>query len=138
MTDDEAVKATLIGYYKAIGAQNFDTISKYFTNSMTIVSLSGSRNLIGKENIADLYRKLWEGWSARGISAEMGYADDEFVILPVQPNCKLAKTQLTNFDVDGNQLQTWNCTYVMVKERNDWLISLATTDNRVSADWQEK
>ena len=87
MTDDGAVKATLIGYYKAIGAQNFDTIPKYFTNGMTIVSFLGSQNLAGKENIADLYKNLWEDWYARGISAEMGYSDDEFVILPVQSNC---------------------------------------------------
>jgi ketosteroid isomerase-like protein len=137
MSDQDAVIATLISYYDAIGAHEFDAIPNYFTNSVTIVTLAGSQSVTGAPQLAGLYRNLWETWSAKGISTEMGYSGEEFVVLPVQSNCKLAKTQLTNYDFDGNQLQTWNCTYVMVKEDGDWLINLATSDNRASADWQK-
>ena len=136
MSDDQAVKATLTSYYQAIGSHEFGAIPEHFADSMTIVTLSGSQTVTGRGEIADLYRNLWETWSAKGISTEMGYSEDEFVVLPVQANCKLAKTQLSSFDFDGNLLQTWNCTYVMVKDGDNWLISLATSDNEASADWQ--
>ena len=102
---------------------------------MTIVTLSGSQNVTGSQKISDLYRNLWTTWSAQGISTEMGYSAEQFVVLPVQANCKLAKTQLTNYDFNGKQLQTWNCTYVMVKEGENWLINLVTSDNQASAKW---
>ena len=59
----------------------------------------------------------------------MGFSHEQFVVLPVQANCNLVKIQLTNYDFDGNQLQRWNCTYVMVKEADNWLINAATSDN---------
>ena len=96
---------------------------------MTIVTLSGSQTLTGSQEISDLFRKLWTTWSSQGISTEMGYSRDQFVVLPVQANCNLVKTQLTNYDFDGNQLQKWNYTYVMVKEADNWLINAATSDN---------
>ena len=39
---------------------------------------------------------------------------------------------LKNFDLDGNFLQEWNCTYIIRKEHDQWLISLATTNNKTS------
>ena len=136
MSDDQALRATLTSYYEAIGSHEFDAIPKFFTPSMTIVTLSGSQNVTGSQKISDLYRHLWTTWSAQGISTEMGYSAEQFVVLPVQANCKLAKTQLTNYDFNGNQLQTWYCTYVMVKEGENWLINLVTSDNQASAKWQ--
>ena len=136
MSDDQALKAKLTSYYEAIGSHEFDAIPKYFTPSMTIVTLSGSQNVTGSQEISDLYRNLWTTSSALGISTEMEYSADQFVLLPVQTNCKLAKTQLTNYGFNGDQLQTWNCTYVMVKEGENWLIKLATSDNQASAEWQ--
>ena len=59
----------------------------------------------------------------------MGYSPDQFVVLPVKANCNLVRIQLTNYDFDGNQLQRWNYTYVMVKEADNWLINAATSDN---------
>ena len=136
MLNNRALRATLTSYYEAIGSHEFDAIPKYFTPSMTIVTLSGSQTLTGSQEISDLYRKLRTTWSPQGISTEMGYFPDQFVVLPVQANCNLVKTQLTNYDFDGNQLQSWNCTYVMVKEGDNWLINLATSDNQASSQWQ--
>ena len=136
MSNKRALRATLTSYYEAIGSHEFDAIPKYFTPSMTIVTLSGSQTITGSQEISDLYRKLWKTWSSQGISTEMGYSPDQFVVLPVQASCNLVKTQLTNYDFDGNQLQSWNCTYVMVKEGDNWLINLATSDNQASSQWQ--
>ena len=133
MLNNRALRATLTSYYEAIGSHEFDAIPKYFTPSMTIVTLSGSQTLTGSQEISDLYRKLWTTWSSQGISTEMGYSPDQFVVLPVQANCNLVKTQLTNYDFDGNQLQKWNYTYVMVKEADNWLINAATSDNQASS-----
>ena len=129
MSDGQALRATLTSYYEAIGSHEFDAIPKFFTPSMTIVTLSGSRTLTGSQEISDLYRKLWTTWSSQGISTEMGYSADQFVVLPVQANCNLVRIQLTNYDFGGNQLQRWNYTYVMVKEADNWLINAATSDN---------
>ena len=136
MSEETAIRATLQDYYNAIGSHDFDTIPSYFTTSMTLITLSGCQPIEGAQSIAELYRNLWQTWSAQGISTEMSYSPESFEILPVQQNCKLAKTQLTNFDFDGNQLQTWNCTYVMVREGGRWLINLVTSDNGASADLQ--
>ena len=136
MSDDQALKATLSSYYETIASHEFDAIPKYFTPSMTIVTLSGRQNVTGSQEISGLYGSLWTTRSSRGTSTEMGFFPEQFVVLPVQANCNLVKTQLTNYDFDGNQLQSWNCTYVMVKEGNNWLINLATSDNQASSQWQ--
>lgn len=136
MSDYQALKATLTSSYEAIGSHEFDAIPKYFVPSMTLVTFYGSQKITGSREISDLYRNLWTTWSALGISTDMGYSADQFVVLPVQANCKLAKTQLTNYDFNGNQLQTLNCTYVKVMGGENWLIKLATSDNQASAEWQ--
>ena len=59
MLDDQALKAKLTSYYEAIGSHEFDAIPKFFTPSMTIVTLSGSQNVVGSQKISDLYRNLW-------------------------------------------------------------------------------
>ena len=47
MLNNRALRATLTSYYEAIGSHEFDAIPKYYTPSMTIVTLSGSKPLRG-------------------------------------------------------------------------------------------
>ena len=54
MLNNRALRATLTSYYEAIGSHEFDAIPKYFTPSMTIVTLSGSQTLTGSQDFGSL------------------------------------------------------------------------------------
>ena len=56
----------------------------------------------------------------------------EFEVSHIQENIDLVKTELTNFDLEGNFLQKWDCTYILRKDNGRWLISLATSNNKSS------
>ena len=63
---------------------------------------------------------------------KIGYDKNTFDVSNIQENIDLVKTRLTNFDLDGNFLQEWDCSYIVRKENDHWLISLATTNNKTS------
>ena len=63
---------------------------------------------------------------------------DDFSLTQVQENVVLIRNQLTNFDLNGNFHQTWECTYVMTKSDEKWKISLATTNNRATTSVRDQ
>ena len=68
---------------------------------------------------------------------KIGYDREQFKVINVQDNVKLVQTELTNYNKDGGERSSWNCTYVMVKHNDEWLMSLATSDNVASTTIQD-
>ena len=123
---------TLVKYYDAISNADLQTICKCFDIPSKLISLYGVVNITSREDIIKTYSDIIETWKTQNISNKIGYDKNDFNISKIQENIDLVKTRLTNFDLDGNFLQEWDCSYIVRKENNRWLISLVTTNNQSS------
>ena len=97
-----------------------------------LISLYGVVNITSKEDIIKTYSDIIETWKTQNISNKIGYDKNTFDVTKIQENIDLVKTRLTNFDLDGNFLLEWDCSYIVRKENDLWLLSLATTNNKTS------
>ena len=123
---------TLVKYYDAISNADLQTICKCFDIPSKLISLYGVVNITSREDIIKTYSDIIETWKTQNISNKIGYDKNDFNISKIQENIDLVKTRLTNFDLDGNFLQEWDCSYIVRKENDRWLISLVTTNNQSS------
>ena len=123
---------TLANYYDAISKADLEKICESFDIPSKLISLYGVVNITSKEDINKTYSDIIETWKTQNISHKIGYDKNDFNISKIQENIDLVKTRLTNFDLDGNFLQEWDCSYIVRKENDRWLISLATTNNQTS------
>ena len=123
---------TMVKYYDAVSNADLQTICECFDIPSKIISLYGVVNIASKEDIIKTYSDIIETWKTQNISNKTGYDKNDFNISKIQENIDLVKTRLTNFDLDGNFLQEWDCSYIVRKENDRWLISLATTNNKTS------
>tara|TARA_A100000164_G_C21669373_1_gene658818 strand:+ start:184 stop:612 length:429 start_codon:yes stop_codon:yes gene_type:complete len=131
-TNDNAAVDTLCAYYDAISAEQYEAVPTLCTEVFAVISLYGSATLTSDEAIIQTYKDLWATWEEQGIMKKIGYDRNQFKVIAVQENVKLIQTQLMNYDQAGNELNSWNCTYVMVKKEGKWLMSVATSDNEAS------
>ena len=125
-------KETLVKYYDAISNADLEKICECFDIPSKLISLYGVVNITSKEDINKTYSDSIETWKTQNISHKIGYDKNDFNISKIQKNIDLVTTRLTNFDLDGNFLQEWDCSYIVRKENDRWLISLATTNNQTS------
>ena len=123
----------LCAYYDSLTEGNVEGIGRFFDKTVTLITLSGSAFVNGPENIENMYRNIIETWSSKGLSAKIGYDRSQFMTKDVQDNVKIVETRLTNYTQSGEIFQTWNCTYVLCKNVDGWVISLVTSDNRATA-----
>ena len=123
---------TMVKYYDAVSNADLQTICECFDIPSKIISLYGVVNIASKEDIIKTYSGIIETWKTQNISNKTGYDKNDFNISKIQENIDLVKTRLTNFDLDGNFLQEWDCSYIVRKENDRWLISLVTTNNQSS------
>ena len=123
---------TMVKYYDAISNADLQTICECFDIPSKLISLYGVVDMFSKEKIIEAYSSIIETWKSQNISNKIGYDRNSFGVFSIQDNVDLVKTRLTNFDLDGNFLLEWDCSYVVRRENNQWLISLATTNNKTS------
>ena len=123
---------TLVKYYDAISKADLEKICESFDIPSKLISLYGVINIIRKEDIIKTYSDIIETWKTQNISNKIGYDKNTFDVTKIQENIDLVKTRLTNFDLEGNFLLEWDCSYIVRKEDNRWLISLGTTNNKTS------
>ena len=123
---------TMVKYYDAVSNADLQTICECFDIPSKIISLYGVVNIASKEDIIKTYSGIIKTWKTQNISNKTGYDKNDFNISKIQENIDLVKTRLTNFDLDGNFLQEWDCSYIVRKENERWLISLVTTNNQSS------
>ena len=123
---------TMVKYYSALSNADLQTICECFDIPSKLISLFGVVNITSKEDIIKTYSDIIETWKTQNISSKIGYDKNTFDVTKIQENIDLVKTRLTNFDLDGNSLQEWDCSYIVRKENDRWLISLATTNNQRS------
>ena len=123
---------TMVKYYDALSSADLQTICECFDVPSKLISLFGVVNIASKEDIIKTYSGIIETWKTQNISNEIGYDKNTFDVSNIQENIDLVKTRLTNFDLDGNFLQEWDCSYIVRKENDHKLISLATTNNKTS------
>ena len=122
----------MVKYYDALSSADLQTVCECFDVPSKLISLFGVVNIASKEDIIKTYSGIIETWKTQNISNEIGYDKNTFDVSNIQENIDLVKTTLTNFDLDGNFLQEWDCSYIVRKENGHWLISLATTNNKTS------
>ena len=123
---------TLVKYYDAISKADLEKICESFDIPSKLISLYGVVNITSKEDIIKTYSDIIKTWKTQNISNKIGYDKNTFDVTKIQENIDLVKTRLTNFDLDGNFLLEWDCSYIVRKENDTWLISLATTNNKTS------
>ena len=123
---------TMVKYYDAVSNTNLQTICDCFDIPSKLISLYGVVNITSRDDIIKTYSDIIETWKTQNISNKIGYDKNTFDVSNIQENIDLVKTRLTNFDLDGNFLQEWDCSYIVRKENVHWLISLATTNNKTS------
>ena len=125
-------KALLIEYYDALSEGEFDKVAECYDLPCKLISLYGALECASREQVRNAFVSIHDDWKSKGISPKIGYNPDEFVVKSIQPNIDLVHSTLQNFDLDGRPLQKWHCTYVLRKEQEAFLISLATTNNKAS------
>ena len=125
-------KETLVKYYDAISNADLEKICESFDIPSKLISLYGVVNITSKEDIIKTYSDIIETWKTQNISNKIGYDKNTFDVTKIQENIDLVKTRLTNFDLDGNFLLEWDCSYIVRKEDDRWLISVGTTNNKTS------
>ena len=123
---------TMVKYYDAISNKDLQTICECFDIPSKLISLYGVVNITSRDDIIKTYSDIIETWKTQNISNKIGYDKNTFDVSNIQENIDLVKTRLTNFDLDGNFLQEWDCSYIVRSENDRWLISLATTNNKTS------
>ena len=123
---------TLMKYYEALSIGDLDTVADCMDIPSKFISLYGVVEHASREDVIETYRGIIDSWNAQGISNKIGYKAEEFEVTRIQKNAELIKTSLSNFDLSGNFLQTWDCTYVLRFHGGKWLISLGTTNNERS------
>ena len=123
---------TMVKYYNAISNSDLQTICECFDIPSKLISLYGVVNITSKEDINKTYSDIIETWKTQNISHKIGYDKNDFNISKIQENIDLVKTRLTNFDLDGNFLLEWDCSYIVRKDDVRWLISVGTTNNKTS------
>ena len=122
----------MVKYYDALSKADLQTVCECFDIPSKLISLYGVVDITSKADILKTYSDIIETWKKQGISNKIGYDEKSFEVSNIQENIDMVNTKLTNFDLDGNFLQEWNCTYIIRKEHGKWLISLATTNNKTS------
>ena len=125
-------KETLVKYYDAISNADLEKICESFDIPSKLISLYGVVNITSREDIIKTYSDIIETWKPQNISNKIGYDRNSFDVSSIQENIDLVKTRLTNFDLDGNFLLEWDCSYIVRKEDHRWLISVGTTNNKTS------
>ena len=125
-------KETLVKYYDAISNADLEKICESFDIPSKLISLYGVVNITSKDDIIKTYSDIIETWKTQNISNKIGYDKNTFDVTKIQENIDLVKTRLTNFDLDGNFLLEWDCSYIVRKEEDRWLISIGTTNNKTS------
>ena len=123
---------TLVKYYDAISNTDLQTICKCFDIPSKLISLYGVVNITNREDIIKTYSDIIETWKIQNISNKIGYDRNTFDVSKIQENIDLVKTKLTNFDLNGNFLLEWDCSYIVRKDDVGWLISVGTTNNKTS------
>ena len=123
---------TMVKYYDAISNADLQTICECFDIPSKLISLYGVVDMFSKEKIIEAYSSIIETWKSQNISNKIGFDRNSFDVSSIQENIDLVKTRLTNFDLDGNFLLEWDCSYIVRKEDHRWLISVGTTNNKTS------
>ena len=123
---------TLVKYYDAISKADLEKICESFDIPSKLISLYGVVNITSKEDIIKTYSDIIKTWKTQNISNKIGYDKNSFEVTTIQENIDLVRTRLTNFDLDGNFLLEWDCSYIVREENDRWLISVGTTNNKTS------
>jgi ketosteroid isomerase-like protein len=119
-------------YYEALANKNLEVVADSYDVPSKMITLAGSVNFGSRDAVKAAFANLIQTWEQQGISSKIGFDEADFSLTQVQENVILIRNQLTNFDLNGNFHQTWECTYVMTKSDEKWKISLATTNNRAT------
>jgi hypothetical protein len=137
MANQEQAVDVLVNYYEALCVGEVSGISKYFDDTVTLISLTGSNAVSGVTNIEAAFQTLLDTWKKLGVSWKFKYETNKFQIEEIQKNVITIRTPLTNFKETGEVFESWNCMYVFVDTADGWKISLATFDDKGTESFAE-
>ena len=123
---------TLKTYYEALAHKNLDVVADCYDVPSKMITLAGIVNFGSRGAVKAAFEDVIKTWEQQGISSKVGFDVEDFSITDVQDNCVFIRNQLTNFDLNGDFHQTWECAYVRTKTDGQWKISVATTNNKAT------
>ena len=123
---------TLKTYYEALAHKHLEVVADSYDVPSKMVTLAGVVNFSSRDAVKAAFENLIKSWEQQGISSRVGFDVADFSTTDIQENCVLITSQLTNFNLNGDFNQTWECTYVMTKTDGKWKISVATTNNKAT------
>jgi hypothetical protein len=130
MSNHEPAVDVLIKYYESLSNDVVVGLGKYFDETVTLISLTGSNVVRGTEELEAVFQNLVDTWKKLGVSRKIQYDRAKFRIEDIQDNVKTIRTRLTNFKETGEVFESWNCMYVMCDSADGWKITLVTFDDK--------
>ena len=123
---------TLMTYYEALAHKNLEVVADSYDVPSKMITLAGVVNFCSRDAVKAAFENLIKIWEQQGISSRVGFDVEDFSFTDVQDNCVMIRNQLTNFNLNGDFYQTWECKYVMTKTDGQWKISLVTSNNKAT------
>ena len=123
---------TFKAYYEALAHKNLEVVADSYDVPFKMITLAGILNVGYRDAVKAAFENVIKTWEQQGSSSRVGFGTEDFSITDVQDNCGLIRNHLTNFNLNGDFHQTWECTYAMTKTDGQWKISVATTNNKAA------
>ena len=123
---------TLKTYYEALAHKNLEVVADSYVVPSKMITLVGVVNFGSRDAFKAAFENVIKTWEQQGISSRVGFGTEDFSITDVQDNCVLIRNHLTNFNLNEDFHQTWECTYVMTKTDRHWKISVVTSINKAT------
>ena len=123
---------TLKTYYEALAQKNLEVVADSYDVPSKMITLAGVVNFGSRDSVKAAFENVIKTWEQQNISSRVGFDVADFNITDIQENCVFITNQLTNFNLNRDFHQTWECTHVMTKTDGLWKISVVTTNNKAT------
>ena len=108
----QAVK-TLEIYYEALANKDLEVVADSYDVPSKMITLAGVVNFGSRDAVKGAFENVIMTWEQQNISSRVGFDVADFNITDTQENYVMIRNQLTNFNLNGDFHQTWECAYVM-------------------------
>ena len=129
---------TLKTYYEALAHKNLEVVADSYDVPSKMIMLAGVVNFGSRDAVKVASENAIKTWEQQSFSSRVGFDVEDFSITDVEDNFVMIRNQLTNFNLNGDFHQTWECTYVMTKTEGQWKISLVTSNNKATTSLQNQ
>lgn len=118
-SDEQAVRKVVTDFVEAINQLDMESLGALFTEDADFVVITGN-HLKGREEITTYHSGLL-GRSFKGSHLDVTSATVRFL----RPDVAIARVGTKRTDDDGTEMRTSCPMFVLVRERQEWLIAAA-------------